>query len=77
MAVGAIMIFYLVSMVCHFMGINIPMIHEGGLLSIGITLVIIVIASLNLMLDFDNFEKPAIDLLIKFCLTVVKILLLL
>lgn len=57
MAVGAVMIFYLVNMVCHFIGINIPFIHEGGLLSIGITLVIIVIASLNLLLDFDNIEK--------------------
>jgi uncharacterized YccA/Bax inhibitor family protein len=57
MAVGAVMIFYLINIVCHFIGINIPFIHDGGMLSIGITLVIIVIASMNLLLDFDNIEK--------------------
>ena len=57
MAVGAVMLFYLINIVCHFIGINIPFIHEGGMLSIGITLVIIGIASMNLLLDFDNFEK--------------------
>jgi len=57
MAVGAVMIFYLVNLVCYFIGIDIPMLHDGGLLSIGITLVIIGIATMNLLLDFDNFEK--------------------
>ncbi len=57
MAVGAVMLFYLINIVCHFIGINIPFIHEGGLLSIGITLVIIGIASMNLLLDFDNFDR--------------------
>ncbi len=59
MAVGAVMIFYLVNIVCHFIGIDLPMLHDGGLLSIGITLVIIGIATMNLLLDFDNFEKGA------------------
>ncbi len=57
MAVGAVMIFYLINIVCYFIGINIPFLHDGGLLSIGITLVIIGIATMNLLLDFDNFEK--------------------
>ena len=57
MAVGAVMIFYLINMVCYFIGIDLPMLHDGGLLSIGITLAIIVIATMNLLLDFDTFEK--------------------
>ena len=57
MAVGAVMLFYLINIICHFIGIDIPYIHEGGLLSIGITLAIIGIASMNLLLDFDNFDK--------------------
>ncbi len=57
MAVGAIMIIYLVSWVGHFVGFSIPYIHEGGPIGIGITVVIIGIAALNLLLDFDNFEK--------------------
>lgn len=57
MAVGAVMIFYLINIVCYFLNINIPFLHDGGMLSIGITLVIIGIATMNLLLDFDNFEK--------------------
>lgn len=57
MAVGAVMLLYLINIVLHFCGINMPFLHDGGALSIGITLVIIGIASLNLLLDFDNFEK--------------------
>ena len=59
MAVGAVMLFYLVNIVCYFIGIDLPMLHDGGMLSIGITLAIIVIATLNLLLDFDSFEKGA------------------
>lgn len=57
MAVGAVMLLYLVNIVLYFFGIQIPFLHDGGMFSIGITLVIIGIASMNLLLDFDNFEK--------------------
>lgn len=57
MAVGAIMIVYLVSWVGSFVGFEVPFIHESGPLGIGITVVIIGVAALNLLLDFDNFEK--------------------
>ncbi len=57
MAVGAIMILYLISWVGSFVGFTVPYLHESGTIGIGITAVIIGIASLNLLLDFDNFEK--------------------
>ena len=38
-------------------GISIPFLHDGGPIAIGISGVIIVVASMNLLLDFDNFEK--------------------
>ena len=57
MAVGAIMIVYLISWIGHFVGFQVPFIHESGPMGIGITVVIIGVASLNLLLDFDNFEK--------------------
>lgn len=57
MAVGAIMIVYLISWIGHFVGFTIPFIHESGPIGIGITVVIIGVAALNLLLDFDNFEK--------------------
>ena len=57
MAVGAIMIVYLVSWIGSFAGFTVPFLHESGAIGIGVTAVIIVVASLNLLLDFDNFEK--------------------
>ncbi|MBK9718559.1 MAG: Bax inhibitor-1/YccA family protein [Saprospiraceae bacterium] len=54
---GAIALTYLVSMILSFFSIQIPMIHSTGMLGIGFSLVVIVIASLNLLLDFDFFEK--------------------
>jgi len=33
--------------------------HQGGMIGIGISCVVLAIASLNLLLDFDNFEKGA------------------
>lgn len=57
MAVGAIMLVYLISWVGHYVGFEIPYLHEGGLIGIGITVVIIGVAALNLLLDFDNFDK--------------------
>lgn len=57
MAVGAIMIVYLISWIGSFTGFTVPFIHESGMIGIGITVVIIGVAALNLLLDFDNFEK--------------------
>ena len=57
MAVGAIMIVYLISWVGQFVGFTVPFIHDSGPIGIGITVVIIGVAALNLLLDFDSFEK--------------------
>lgn len=58
MAVGAIMIVYLISWVGSLSGwFQVPFIHDSTPLGIGITVFIIGIAALNLLLDFDNFEK--------------------
>jgi len=40
-----------------FFGIHIPYIHESGLVGIGFSLFVVVIAALNLVLDFDFIEK--------------------
>ncbi len=57
MATGAIALLYLISFVLSFFGINIPYIHEGGTFGILFSLAVIGIASLNLLLDFDNIVK--------------------
>jgi uncharacterized YccA/Bax inhibitor family protein len=57
MATGAIFLVYLLSFILSFFGINMPMIHESGPIGIIFSLVVIGIAALNLLLDFDLFEK--------------------
>jgi uncharacterized YccA/Bax inhibitor family protein len=59
MAVGAIMLLYLVNIVLYFFGISMPFLHNGGPIAIGISCVIVGVASLNLLLDFDSFERGA------------------
>lgn len=58
-ATGAIALLYLVSIGLSFFDIRIPFIHEGGMLGIGFSLVVVVIAALNLVLDFDFIEQGA------------------
>lgn len=57
MATGAIMLVYLVSIIGGFAGFNVPYLHDAGPIGIGISVVIIAIAALNLLIDFDAFEK--------------------
>jgi len=56
-ATGAIAVMYLVNMGLSFFGMNIPYLHQMSPIGIIISLVIIAVAALNLILDFDQFEK--------------------
>lgn len=56
-ATGGVALIYLATIGLGFFGIKIPFIHESGLIGIGFSLVVVVIASLNLVLDFDFIEK--------------------
>lgn len=58
-ATGGIALFYLASFVLGFFGVRIPYIHESGLIGIGFSLVVVVVAALNLVLDFDFIEQGA------------------
>lgn len=57
MATGAILLVYILNLVLSFFGMNVPYLHEGGMIGIGISLVIVGVAAMNLLLDFDNFDK--------------------
>jgi uncharacterized YccA/Bax inhibitor family protein len=57
MATGAVFIVYMISFVMSFFGMSLPFLHEGGIMGIGISVVVIGIAAMNLLLDFDTFEK--------------------
>lgn len=56
-ATAGIAIFYLLAMVLRLFHIDIAFLHEGSLLGIGFSLVVVVIAAMNLLLDFDMIEK--------------------
>lgn len=57
-ATGAIAILYLVNMIMHMCGIGgVPFLHGSSPMAIGINAVIVIIAALNLVLDFDFIEQ--------------------
>jgi uncharacterized YccA/Bax inhibitor family protein len=56
-ATGAIALLYIANIVLSLFGMPIGFINEGGWLGIGFSLVVVVVASLNLILDFDYIEK--------------------
>jgi uncharacterized YccA/Bax inhibitor family protein len=56
-ATGAIALFYFVTWIVSMFGGNVGFMMDSSLLSIGISLVVVVVAALNLLLDFDFIEK--------------------
>ena len=56
-ATGGIALIYMISIIMSFFGGEIPMIHDNGPLGIGFSLFVVVIASLNLVMDFDFIEE--------------------
>ena len=55
-ATGGIMLLYLVDIVLHFFNRPMPFIHEGTPVGVAFSLFVVVIAALNLVLDFDLIE---------------------
>jgi uncharacterized YccA/Bax inhibitor family protein len=55
-ATGGIALFYLLSIVLSMFGVRIPLVHEAGIVGIGFSLVVVGVAALNLILDFDLIE---------------------
>ena len=58
-ATGAIALVYFINIILGFFGISIPFIHESGLYGILFSVFVVVIAALNLVLDFDFIEQGA------------------
>ncbi|HVF31693.1 MAG TPA: Bax inhibitor-1/YccA family protein [Acidimicrobiales bacterium] len=56
-ATGAVFVVYLISMVMRLFGAEVPFIHEASPVGILFSLVVVGIASANLLLDFDLIEK--------------------
>lgn len=56
-ATGGIALIYIATIVLGLFGIKIPFIHDSGLIGIGFSLFVVVVASLNLVMDFDFIES--------------------
>jgi uncharacterized YccA/Bax inhibitor family protein len=57
MATGAIAVVYVFDLLLRLFGTEVPFIHDTGTFGILISLAIVVVASLNLILDFDFVER--------------------
>jgi len=58
-AVGAIAFYYVISLILTMFGINLIMLHNSSPLSIGISIVIVLVAAFSLLLDFNFIEKAS------------------
>ncbi len=56
-ATGAIFLVYMVSLLMHLFGADIPFINDAGPVGIGFSLLVVGLAALNLTLDFDLVER--------------------
>src|SRR5678815_2530164 len=56
-ATGGVAILYLVNIVMGFFGHSMPFIHDSGWVGIAFSGFVVVIAALNLVLDFDMIEQ--------------------
>ncbi len=56
-ATGGIAIFYFLSIILGFFGISMPFIHGTSLMSIGFSFIVVGVAAMNLVLDFDFIEQ--------------------
>jgi len=57
LATGGVFLFYLISIGLSLFGVDMPFIWDGGPVSILISLLIVGVASFNLLLDFDIIER--------------------
>lgn len=58
-ATMGIALFYVVTMVLGFFKIQVPGVFGSGLIGIGFSVFVVIIAALNLVLDFDRIEQGA------------------
>ena len=58
-AMGGIGIVYLIGFIGSFFGWQIPLIHESGPVGIAFSAFVVIVAALNLVLDFDYIESAA------------------
>lgn len=58
-ATGGIALMYFVAIICSMFGVQLPFLHHATPLGIGISVVIVIVAALNLIIDFDTIQRAA------------------
>jgi len=58
-ATGGIAVFYLLQFILGFFGVHFNAINGSGPIGIGFSIVVVIVAALNLVLDFDLIENGA------------------
>jgi uncharacterized YccA/Bax inhibitor family protein len=59
-ATGTVCLVYVIDMMLHWFGVSsVPFIHAGGSMGIGFSVFVIILATLNLILDFGMIEQGA------------------
>lgn len=58
-ATGGVAIVYLIDFIMRLFGTSVPMVHEGNTTGIIFSVIVVAIAAMNLVLDFDFIEKGA------------------
>ena len=58
-ATGTVCLVYVIDMVLHWFGIGVPFINSAGGLGIGFSIFVVILATLNLVLDFAMIEQGA------------------
>ena len=58
-ATGGIFLLYVVDMILGFFGVHVPALYSSGWFGIGLSLLIVIVAAMNLILDFDFIEQGA------------------
>src|SRR5271167_868072 len=56
-ATGGIAVFYLLQFVLGFFGVRFAAINGSGMIGIGFSVIVVIVAALNLVLDFDFIES--------------------
>ena len=58
-ATGGVFVLYLLTWVLSFFNIQIPFIHDSGMIGIGFSVLVVGLAAFNLVLDFQLIEEGA------------------
>jgi uncharacterized YccA/Bax inhibitor family protein len=56
-ATGGIALYYMITLVLGFFNINAPLVNDDSLFGIGFSLFVVIVASMNLVVDFDFIEQ--------------------